>query len=83
LPRGCLFYKIHTDAIKERLIPPLLTAAQTSSIYASEADLLNVALFRLTAAQWRHANPDQPGNMRDIATLEQLAGAGTQKRIKK
>lgn len=65
-------YKIHTDAIKERLVPPLLTAAQTGIIYASEADLLNVALFGITAAQWRQANPDQAGNMRDAATLEQL-----------
>jgi len=65
-------YKIHTDAIKERLIPPRLTKAQTSVVYASEADLLNVALFGVTAAQWRQANPDQPGNMRDAATLEQL-----------
>jgi hypothetical protein len=65
-------YKIHTDAIKERLIPPRLTAAQTSIIYASEGDLLNVALFGITAAQWRQTNPDQAGNMRDFATLEQL-----------
>ncbi len=65
-------YKIHTDAIKERLIPPLVTLTQTSIIYASEADLLNVALFGVTAAQWRQANTDQSGNMRDVATLEQL-----------
>jgi hypothetical protein len=65
-------YKIHTDAIKERLIPPRLTATQTGIIYASEADLLNVALFGITAAQWRQANPDLEGNMRDAATLEQL-----------
>ena len=65
-------YKIHTDAIKERLIPPRLTAAQTGIIYASEADLLNVALFGITAAQWRQTNPDQTGNMRDAATLGQL-----------
>ena len=65
-------YKIHTDAIKERLIPPRLTPAQTGIIYASEADLLNVALFGITAAQWRQVNPDQGGNMRDAATLEQL-----------
>jgi hypothetical protein len=65
-------YKIHTDAIKERLIPPRLTKAQTSAVYASEADLLNVALFGITAAQWRQANPDLAGNMRDPATLEQL-----------
>lgn len=65
-------YKIHTDAIKERLIPPLITPTRTSIIYASEADLLNVALFGLTAVQWRQANADQSGNMRDAATLEQL-----------
>ena len=65
-------YKIHTDAIKERLIPPRLTNAQIAVVYASEADLLNVALFGITAAQWRQANPDQAGNMRDTATLEQL-----------
>lgn len=65
-------YRIHTDAIKERLIPPTLTKAQTVTVYASEADLLNVALFGMTAAQWRQANPGQPGNMRDAATLEQL-----------
>ena len=65
-------YKIHTDAIKERLIPPRLTAAQTGIIYATEADLLNVAMFGITAAQWRQDYPDQTGNMRDAATLEQL-----------
>lgn len=65
-------YKIHADAIKERLIPPRLTKAQTGVIYASEADLLNVALFGITAAQWRHENPKMDGNMRDFATLEQL-----------
>lgn len=65
-------YKIHTDAIKERLVPPLLTPLQTSIIYASEADLLNVALFGITASQWRQTNADTSGNMRDIATLEQL-----------
>ena len=65
-------YRIHTDANKERLIPPQLTKAQTVTVDASEADLLNVALFRMTAAQWRQANPGQPGNMRDGATLEQL-----------
>jgi len=65
-------YKIHTDAIKERLIPPRLTKAQTGIIYASEADLLNVALFGPTAAQWRETNPEVTGNRRDFATLEQL-----------
>lgn len=65
-------YKIHTDAVKERLVPPRLTPAQISFIYASEADLLNVALFGMTAIQWRQNNPDQQGNMRDVATLEQL-----------
>ncbi len=65
-------YKIHTDAIKDRLIPPRVTRQQANTIYATEADLLNVALFGITAAQWRQANPDQAGNMRDAATLEQL-----------
>jgi len=65
-------YRIHTDAIKERLIPPQLTKAQIVTVYASEADLLNVALFGMTAAQWRQANPQLAGNMRDVATLEQL-----------
>lgn len=65
-------YRIHTDAIRERLIPPQLSKAQTTTVYASEADLLNVALFGMTASQWRLKNPDQPGNMRDTATLEQL-----------
>ena len=65
-------YKIHTDAIKENLIPPRLTNEQMSQVYATEADLLNVALFGLTAAQWRNAHPKLSGNMRDTATLEQL-----------
>jgi hypothetical protein len=65
-------YRIHTDAIKERLIPPRLTRGQTSVIYANEADLLNVALFGTTAALWRDANPQSIGNIRDAATLEQL-----------
>jgi hypothetical protein len=65
-------YKIHTDAIKAELIPASLTALQTGHIYASEADLLNMALFGMTAAQWRTVSPDAQGNMRDEATLEQL-----------
>jgi len=65
-------YRIHTDAIKERLIPALLTTAQKSVAYATEADILNVALFGVTAKQWRDTHPDNPGNMRDTATLEQL-----------
>lgn len=65
-------YKIHTDAIKKHLIPPQLTKAQMGAVYASEADLLNVALFGETAAQWRAAQPDEKGNMRDAASLEQL-----------
>ena len=65
-------YRIHTDAIKERLIPEEITKAQASFVYATEADLLNVALFGMTAAQWRAANPGKDGNMRDYATLEQL-----------
>jgi len=65
-------YAIHTDAIKERLIPAILTPKETSLVYASEADLLNMALFGITAKDWRAANPDFKGNMRDHATLEQL-----------
>jgi len=65
-------YKIHTDAIKGHLIPPRLTKAQITAVYASEADLLNVALFGVTAAQWRQTNSSQTGNLRDAATLEQL-----------
>ncbi len=65
-------YRIHTDAIKDHLVPRQLTKAQIATLYASEADLLNVALFGMTAHQWREANPRAPGNMRDAATLEQL-----------
>ena len=65
-------YRIHTDAIKEALIPPSITKAQSASVYASEADLLNVALFGQTAKQWRDAHPDAEGNIRDHAPLEQL-----------
>ncbi len=65
-------YRIHTDAIKETLLPPVITKAQASTIYASEADLLNVALFGQTAKQWRGAHPDAEGNIRDHAPLEQL-----------
>ena len=70
-------YKIHTDAIKDKLIPALVTRQQTNAIYATEADLLNVALFGITAAQWRQANPRASGNMRDVATLEQLVVLST------
>ena len=65
-------YRIHTDAIKEHLIPALLSKAQKNVAYANEADILNVALFGQTAKQWRDANPNAEGNMRDAATLEQL-----------
>jgi len=65
-------YKIHTDAIKESLIPKEVTKFQTSMIYASEADLLNVALFGITAKQWRDVYLDEKGNLRDKASLEQL-----------
>jgi hypothetical protein len=65
-------YHIHTDAIKDHIIPPVVTKKQTSAIYASEADLLNVALFAKTAAEWRRINPEIKGNIRDTATLEQL-----------
>jgi len=67
-----LNYRIHTDAIKEHLIPPEITPAQAAITYANEADVLNVALFGKTAKQWRDANPKLEGNMRDHATVEQL-----------
>lgn len=65
-------YRIHTDAIKENLIPKELTKTQMSFVYANEADLLNVALFGKTAKQWREENPMAKGNIRDEATIEQL-----------
>ena len=65
-------YRIHTDAIKGNLIPDELTSKQKSFVYADEADLLNVALFGITAAEWRKKNKDKQGNMRDYATIEQL-----------
>jgi len=64
-------YKIHTDAIKEIIIPTL-SKSQINFVYANEADLLNVALFGLTAKQWKENNPDTKGNMRDNASIEQL-----------
>lgn len=65
-------YRLHTDAIQTHLIPAEVTPKQASITYANEADLLNVALFGQTAREWRDANPDKDGNMRDHATLEQL-----------
>ena len=65
-------YRIHTDAIKENLIPLQVTKGQINNIYASEADVLNVALFGKTAKQWRDENSDQKGNIRDYANISQL-----------
>jgi len=65
-------YRIHTDAIKEHIIPPRVTRKQQGLIYASEADLLNMAMFGMTAKTWREQNPDKDGNIRDHSTLEQL-----------
>lgn len=65
-------YRIHTDAIKDQLIPAQVSKAQAAMTYANEADLLNVALFGQTAKQWRDANPDLKGNIRDHASIEQL-----------
>lgn len=65
-------YRIHTDAIKENLIPAQLSKLQIQMVYADEADLLNMALFGVTAKQWRDNNPDKKGNIRDYATIEQL-----------
>lgn len=65
-------YRIHTDAIREHLVPATLSPARANMVYASEADILNVALFGMTAAEWRCANPDKDGNLRDQATAAQL-----------
>ncbi len=65
-------YHIHTDAIKENLIPATLAKEQINFVYANEADMLNVALFGMTAKQWRDANPKAEGNIRDAANIEQL-----------
>lgn len=65
-------YKIHTDAIKENLIPSFLTRRQITALYASEADLLNMALYGLTAREWQAIHPDERGNMRDHSTIQQL-----------
>ena len=65
-------YHIHTDAIKENLIPKELSKQEINFVYANEADMLNMALFSVTAAQWRHANPRETGNIRDLASIEQL-----------
>ncbi|MDX4026633.1 KilA-N domain-containing protein [Aliarcobacter skirrowii] len=67
-----LNYKIHTDAIKQNLIPKELTPAQINFVYASEADILNVALFGMTAKEWRESNPKLDGNIRDYADVNQL-----------
>jgi len=65
-------YKIHTDAIKENIIPKLISKKQLNFVYASEADLLNIALFGISAKEWKKANPKAKGNMRDKASIEQL-----------
>jgi hypothetical protein len=65
-------YHIHTDAVKRNLVPAELTSRQTSIIYASEADVLNVAMFGMTAQEWRGANPASKGNIRDYATINEL-----------
>jgi hypothetical protein len=67
-----LNYRIHTDAIKQNLIPPELDRKKTSIIYASEADVLNVAMFGMTAQEWRDRNPDKKGNIRDYAGINEL-----------
>ena len=65
-------YRIHTDAIKQNLIPSEVTPVQANIIYATEADVLNVAMFGMTAKQWREANPELTGNIRDYATINEL-----------
>ena len=65
-------YRIHTDAIKQHLIPEKVTASQASVIYAEEADVLNVAMFGMTAKQWHERHPDLKGNIRDYASINEL-----------
>jgi len=65
-------YRIHTDAISSNLIPPTLKPQQITYVYANEADVLNVALFGMTAKEWREKNPDLKGNIRDYATINEL-----------
>ena len=65
-------YHIHTSAVKQNLIPAELTPKQQSYVYADEADLLNVAMFGMTAKEWRESNPDKKGNIRDYASINQL-----------
>jgi hypothetical protein len=65
-------YRIHTDAIKQNLVPPALTKEKINFVYADEADMLNMALFGITAKQWRDTHPKAQGNIRDEASIEQL-----------
>jgi len=65
-------YKIHTDAIREHIVPSLIDKAKTNIVYANEADILNIALFGMTAKEFREKNSDKKGNLRDFATVEQL-----------
>lgn len=65
-------YRTHTDAIKQNLIPQEVTPVQANIIYANEADVLNVTMFGMTAKQWREANPELTGNIRDYATINEL-----------
>jgi hypothetical protein len=65
-------YRIHTNAVKQNLVPAELTPRQVSIVYASEADVLNIALFGMTAKEWREANPALEGNIRDYATINEL-----------
>lgn len=65
-------YKIHTDSVKKNLIPEAISSKESNIIYASEADVLNKALFSFTAKEWKDKNPDLEGNVRDYASVEQL-----------
>ena len=67
-----LNYRIHTDAIKQNLIPSELDRKKASIVYANEADVLNMAMFGMTAQEWRNANPDKKGNIRDYASINEL-----------
>jgi len=75
-------YHIRTDAIEENLIPQEITKQQAGIVYANKADLLNVALFGITTKEWQDSNPDNTGNIRDYATLEQLVVLSNMKSVK-
>lgn len=78
-----LNYRIHTDAIKQNIVPEEIDVYHKSLIYAEEADVLNVAMFGMTAKEWREANPDKKGNIRDYATINELICLSNMENLKR